>query len=247
MKSSLQGREMILAGGTGGLGSATANLLAKEGANLILSYRGNHERAEQVAAQVRASGNGAGSAQVIQADLANDEDRRVLLEGASELYGLVILTGDPSRGSDLARTLPQSFAANFAGPILLAREAAEVMKMRGIPGAIVLLGTMQAGAVFPNSTAYAAQKAALIQGALVLAKELRGPANIRVNVVSPGVTAAGMAQASIASGKYNRYLQNGSIPRYGKADDVARAIRFFLEPDNYVTGQVLTVDGGLTL
>src|SRR5205085_2251166 len=101
--------------------------------------------------------------------------------------------------------------------------------------AIVILGTMQAGAVFPNSTAYASQKAALVHAALILAKELRGPANIRVNVVNPGVTAAGMAQASIASGKYERYLQDGSIPRYGKAEDIARAIRFFLEPDNYVT------------
>jgi 3-oxoacyl-[acyl-carrier protein] reductase len=106
---------------------------------------------------------------------------------------------------------------------------------------------MQAGALFPNSTAYASQKAALVHAARVLAKELRGPANIRVNVVNPGVTTAGMAQASVASGKYEPYLQQGAIGRYGTGEDVARAIRFFLEPDNYVTGQVLTVDGGLTL
>jgi NAD(P)-dependent dehydrogenase (short-subunit alcohol dehydrogenase family) len=56
-----------------------------------------------------------------------------------------------------------------------------------------------------------------------------------------------MARASIASGKYAKYLDDGSIPRYGSARDVARAVRFFLEPDNYITGQVLTVDGGLTL
>jgi pteridine reductase len=56
-----------------------------------------------------------------------------------------------------------------------------------------------------------------------------------------------MAQASIASGKYERYIADGAIPRYGQAEDIARAVRFFLEPDNYVTGQVLTVDGGLTL
>ena len=121
------------------------------------------------------------------------------------------------------------------------------MKARGTAGAIVFLGTMQAAALFPNSTAYAAQKAALAHAARVLAKELRGPANIRVNMVNPGVTEAGMAQASVASGKYERYLREGAIPRYGKAEDIARAIRFLLEPDNYVTGQVLTVDGGLTL
>jgi len=65
--------------------------------------------------------------------------------------------------------------------------------------------------------------------------------------VNPGVTTAGMAQASVASGKYEAYLQQGAISRYGTAEDIARAIRFFLEPDGYVTGQLLVVDGGLTL
>jgi NAD(P)-dependent dehydrogenase (short-subunit alcohol dehydrogenase family) len=56
-----------------------------------------------------------------------------------------------------------------------------------------------------------------------------------------------MAETSIAAGKYERFLKDGTIARYGRAADVARAIRFFLEPDNYVTGQVLCVDGGMTL
>jgi hypothetical protein len=65
--------------------------------------------------------------------------------------------------------------------------------------------------------------------------------------VAPGVMQAGMAEASIASGKYERYLREDVIPRYGKAADIARAVRFLLEPDSYVTGQVLSVDGGITL
>jgi len=122
------------------------------------------------------------------------------------------------------------------------REAADRMKAAGNPGAIALMGTMQAVALFPGSTAFAAQKAALVHAARILAKECRGPSNIRVNVVSPGV-----AEASIASGKYDRFLKDGIVPRFGRAEDVARAVRFFLEPDNYVTGQVLAVDGGATL
>ncbi len=121
------------------------------------------------------------------------------------------------------------------------------MKTAGTQGAIVLVSTMQAVAVFAGSTAYAAQKAALIHAARILAKECRGKANIRVNVICPGVNQAGMARASIASGKYEGYLQDDVISRYGRAEDVARAVRFFLEPDNYITGQVLTIDGGLTL
>jgi NAD(P)-dependent dehydrogenase (short-subunit alcohol dehydrogenase family) len=106
---------------------------------------------------------------------------------------------------------------------------------------------MQAAALFPGSTAYAAPKAALAHAARILAKECRGPANVRVNVVAPGVMAAGMAVASIASGKYDRFLNDGAIARFGRAEDVTRAVRFFLEPDNYVTGQILSVDGGITL
>jgi len=237
MTDSLRGREIILAGGTGGLGAATAALLAREGATLILSYRANHDRAERIA----------GNDRLLQADLGNEEERTALLDAASDLYGVVILSGDPARGANLSNTLRRSFETNFEGPVLLAREAAERMKAAGTPGAIVLLGTMQSSGLFPGSTAYAAQKAALVYAARILARELRGPANIRVNVVNPGVTTAGMAQASVASGKYESFLQSGAIHRYGAADDIARAIRFFLEPDNYITGQVLTVDGGLTL
>jgi NAD(P)-dependent dehydrogenase (short-subunit alcohol dehydrogenase family) len=163
---------------------------------------------------------------------------------------LVVLAGDPARISDPAEVeaaMRRSHDTNYLGPILLAREAAERMRSTSTPGSIVLLSTMQANALFAGSTAYAAQKAALQHAARILAKECRGQVNIRVNVVSPGVTAAGMAERSIASGKYDRFIQEGVIGRFGRAEDVARAIRFFLEPDNYVTGQVLCVDGGMTL
>ena len=102
---------------------------------------------------------------------------------------------------------------------------------------------MQGTAVFPGSTTYAAPKAALIHTARVLAKQWK----IRVNVVAPGVNNAGMAEQSVQSGKYDSFIEKKIIPRFGSPEDVARAILFFLAPDNYVTGQVLTVDGGLSL
>jgi len=232
-RDSLRGREVVVAGGSGGLGSALTAWLIDEGARVVVSYRQNRERAERWNEW----------AVVVQADLVYEADRNRLLGAAPALYGLVVFAGDPVRDRDMAK----SHEANYEGPILLAREAAERMKAAKTPGAIVLLSTMQANALFPGSTVYAAQKAALQHAARILAKELRGPSGIRVNVVSPGVMAAGMAEASIASGKYERYIQEGVIGRYGRAEDVAGAVRFLLEPDNHVTGQVVCVDGGMTL
>ncbi|MBM3775259.1 MAG: SDR family oxidoreductase [Acidobacteria bacterium] len=240
MPDSLRDRQVILAGGSGGLGSAALELLAAEGARLIVSFLGNRARAAR----------SEGRATLLQADLALAGDRHRLLAAAPELYGLVVFAGDPARAPDpaaLDEAMRRSHEINYLGPILLAREAAARMKDARTPGAIVLISSMQATGLFPGSTAYAGAKAALAHAARILAKECRGPAGIRVNVVSPGVTAAGMAAASIASGKYDRLLAEGVVSRFGRAEDVARAVRFFLEPDNYITGQVLSVDGGATL
>jgi 3-oxoacyl-[acyl-carrier protein] reductase len=236
----LQGREVILAGGSGGLGSVlTASLLA-EGARVVLSYATHRERAVRWEP----------SAAVVKADLAASADRTRLLDAAPNLYGLVVLAGDPAciaPHDPIEPAMLRAYEVNCLGPVLLAREAVERMRSAGTPGTIVLISTMQANGLFPNSTRYAAPKAALQHAAQILAKECRGPANIRVNVVSPGIIAAGMALASIESGKYECFLKEGTIPRYGRPEDIARAVRFLLEPDNYITGQVLCVDSGITL
>lgn len=240
MGDSLKAREVVLVGGSGGIGTALTAALVEEGASVILSYRSRGDRARTWDSVAR----------VVQADVVVAADRTRLLDLAPSLYGLVILAGDPARVTEPAQTeaaMLQSHRTNYQGPILLAREAAARMKAANAAGAIVLVSTMQANALFPGSTVYAAQKAALQHAARLLAREYRGSANIRVNVVSPGVTAAGMAEASIAAGKYNHFLQDDVIGRFGRAEDVARAIRFFLEPDDYITGQILCVDGGITL
>ncbi|MBS1859627.1 MAG: SDR family oxidoreductase [Acidobacteria bacterium] len=240
MPDSLRGREVILAGGAGGIGSAITELLVAEGARVTVGYRTNRDRAARWEA----------STTVVQADLTTEAGRIRLLDASPALYAVVVLAGDPARVADPERiesAMQRSHDANYLGPILFAREAARRMHAASTPGAIVLLSTMQANALFPGSTVYAAQKAAIQHAARILAREYRGAANIRINVVSPGITAAGMAEASIAAGKYDRFVQDGTLARFGRAHDVARAIRFFLEPDNYITGQVLCVDGGITL
>ncbi len=236
----LQEREILVVGGSGGIGAEVSRALAADGAVVTATYRSNAARARELAAVAR----------IEQADLSIAADRARLLAAIHPLYGLVILSGDPARptpAESMEETMRRSHDANYLGPILLAREAAAAMRESKTPGAIVLISTMQAAALFPNSTVYASQKAALVHAARILAKETRGKSGIRVNVISPGIIDAGMAQASIASGKYNRFLEEGVIGRFGRPADIARAALFLLQPDHYITGQVLGIDGGITL
>ncbi len=240
----LAGRMIALAGGTGGLGAASACLLASEGARLTIGCRAESDRSRALVEAALA--RGAPDAHAVPADITTEAGRTALLDAAEDLYGLAVFVGDPARGAD-EQTLRLSVEVNYLAPVLLARAAAERMQSAGTPGSIVLFASMQSGYPFEGSTAYGAAKAALVQAAKVLAKEVGGAANIRVNVVAPGATMAGMAQASLRSGKYDPFVANKVVPRFGRAEDIARAVRFFLEPDNYVTGQVLTADGGMTL
>jgi NAD(P)-dependent dehydrogenase (short-subunit alcohol dehydrogenase family) len=248
----LGGRVVLVAGGTGGLGSAITALLLLEGALPVAGYRSN--RGHALVVQQRLQDQYGGPVRLVEGDIGDPEVRKRYIDAAmdvkGELYGVVILPGDPARvkAENLdGEALRASFAANFEGPVLLARACAEHMKARSTRGAIVLVSSMQGVHPFEGSLAYASPKAALVHAARILAKEYGGEADVRVNVVAPGATTAGMARASIESGKYDRYVDEKTIPRFGRPEDVARVVRTLLEPDAYLTGQVLTVDGGLTL
>jgi pteridine reductase len=232
-------KTLILAGGAGGLGSVTARAAAERGYLPIIGYLSNRERAESLAHDL--------GTPTVGGDIIDPAVRTSLIDAAlrtGEPYGLAVFTGSPSRipiETATEEDLVLSMRSNFIGPVLLARDFAAAIGDRD--GSVVLIATMQGVAPFAGSTVYAAPKAALIHTAKILAKQWR----IRVNVVAPGVNDAGMAEQSIRSGKYNAFVEKKTIPRFGKPIDVARAVLFLLEPDNYITGQVLTVDGGLSL
>jgi NAD(P)-dependent dehydrogenase (short-subunit alcohol dehydrogenase family) len=251
-RKALAGRVILLPGGAGGLGAAITALLLQDGALPVVTYRSARGRA--LAFQQKLQDLYGGPVTLVEADVSKPEGRQRCLDAAydvkGELYGLIALTGDPARvkPSELdASSLEASFAANYEAPVLLARAAAERMAAQDTRGAIVLFSSMQGVHAFEGSLAYAGPKAALIHAARILAKEYGGETDIRVNVVAPGVTTAGMARASIDAGKYDRYVERGVIPRFGRPEDVAKVVRLLLEPDSYITGQVITVDGGLTL
>ncbi|MEK6320725.1 MAG: SDR family oxidoreductase [Acidobacteriota bacterium] len=251
-EESLAGRVILVAGGTGGLGSAAVALLARDGAAVVAGYLHDRQRAEALKQAVEAS-YGA-TVHLVEGDISEPAARERYIETADALggglYGLVCFTGDPARVKfdDVTDAdLHDSMQKNYVAPLLLARECATRMMQRSIEGAVVLLSTMQAVAAFESSINYAGAKTALIGAARIMAKQWGGPGGIRVNVIAPGVNRAGMALKSIESGKYDFYVDQKIIPRFGRPEDVARVARLLLEPDNYITGQVITVDGGLTL
>jgi pteridine reductase len=263
----VKGKSIILAGGSGGIGAAVAEWVASRGAIPVIGCFHNPDRANELAERLKSRYDL--PVPVVVGDVLDADVRRQLIETASargELYGLVPLVGEPARVPIEAATeddFLDSMRINFVAPMLLARDF--VASVQGIGGigsvgsvgsvgsnvshdaSVVLVSTMQAVGVFPGSTLYAAPKAALIHAMKILAHQWGGSGRIRVNTVAPGVTTSGMASKSVESGKYSPFIENDVITRFGDAVDVARAIGLFLEPDNYVTGQLLTVDGGLTL
>jgi len=248
----LAGRVVLLSGGSGGLGAATAALLLHEGAFPILGYRENRGRAELV--QQRLQDLYGGPVGLCQGDIREASGRKRQVEDALRLKGridgLVVFAGDPARSTseDLeSEAFGEALDRNTVGPLLLARDVARAMSQGSVRGAIVLFSSMQGTYPFEGSLAYGTSKAALIHGARILAKDFGGPAGVNVNVVAPGVTSVGMARASVDRGKYDRFIEKGVISRFGRPEDVAQAVRLLLDPDSYITGQVLVVDGGLTL
>lgn len=251
-KRPLAGRVIFIAGGTGGLGAATAALLITEGAYPILGYRDNKGRAELV--RQRLQDTYSGPVGLVGGDITDGAARKRCVEevvgSRDRIDGLVVFSGHPARAKtfDLEPSaFQEALDQNTVAPLLLARDVAVVMRERGSRGAIVLVSSMQGTSPFEGSLAYGTSKAALTHGARVLAKDFGGRGGVNVNVVAPGVTSAGMARASVDSGKYDPMIDRGVITRFGRPEDIARAVRLFIDPDSYITGEVLVVDGGLTL
>lgn len=232
----------IVLGASGGLAEAVLEQLAAAGHALVLQGR------DRAKLEGRADGLDGPSA-IVCGEIEQPEligDCWAAAEELGEPFGLVVLTGVAIRlaaEEQTAAALAAGFATNTAGPLLAIRGWCERMGER--EGNAVVLSTMQAVYPFEGSLAYAVSKAALEVGVQVLAKD-HGP-RLRVNAIAPGVNEAGMALSSIARGKYQPYLEAGTIPRYGAAGDVAGAIAFLLTPGLYMTGQTLLLDGGLTL
>lgn len=247
--SRLSGKRALVTGASRGIGRAVALRLAAEGASVALNYRAGREEAEAVAAEIAASG---GSAAVLQGDVSVAAEAEALV-GAAEaaLGGLDILVNNAGATRDnlLMRLSEEDWDAalntNLKGAFLCAKAAIRLM-LRQRFGRIVNMSSVVALTGNPGQANYAAAKAGLIGFTRTVAREVASR-GVTVNALAPGFIETQMIE-SIPDDLRARILERIPLGRFGAPDDVAGCVAFLCGDDGaYITGQTISIDGGLAL
>lgn len=244
----LAGKCAIVTGGSRGIGRAVVLELARRGANIVFSYAGNAAAAEETRASAAALGV---EVRAVKADATDPAAAPALIDAAKELGGVDILVNNAgiTRDKLAARMSAEDFeaviATNLTGAFLMTKAVLRPM-MRARAGAIVNLSSVVGLRGNAGQANYAASKAGLIGLTKSIAREVAG-AGIRVNAVAPGFIATDMTDAMPEAAREATLAQ---IPagHLGAPEDVAHAIAFLVSDDAaYITGQVLAIDGGMSM
>ena len=242
-------RTAVVTGGSRGIGRAVCIQLAKQGCNVVVNYCHGEAAAAETVALCKAEN---ANAVAVQADVSTAEGCKALFEQAVNAFGRVdILVNNAgiTRDNLILRMSEEDFDAvlnaNLKGAFLCMKAVARQMVKQRY-GRIVNLSSVVGLRGNAGQVNYAASKAGVIGMTKSLAKELAGR-NITVNAVAPGFIDTDMTAALTETAK-NAAL--GSIPmgRMGTPENVAKALAFLAGEDaGYITGQVLAVDGGMSM
>lgn len=244
-------RLALVAGGSGGIGSAICRALAGDGFDVALTYRHNAGAAEQAADAVRELGV---KAWVHQLDLTDVGDTAALVSNVPRLDAVVYAAGPSIPMRYTAQITPQEFAEQLQGDAAACFNLLQpaIGRLRASQGSIVCLVTTALLRYATRDLLSAAPKGAVEQVVRAIAAE-EGKNGVRANCVGVGVIQAGVLEDLIASGDYHEQALEAArraIPmrRFGSAAELADVVAFLTGPRSaYVTGQTLRVDGGYSV
>ena len=244
----LEGRVSLVTGGSRGIGRAICLDLAAAGARVGVNYATNAAAADEVVAAIQAAG---GEAVALQGDVADPEQAAGLVGAVEEAFGddlwNAVLNAGITRDNLIARIGPEEWdaviATNLGGTFHVARAASRKL-IRKRRGSIVTMSSVVGLHGNPGQTNYAASKAGIIGLTKALAREV-GSRGVRVNCIAPGYITTELTDV-LSEELRGLLLGQTPLGRLGEPEDVARVVRFLLSDDSaYVTGAVLSVDGGM--
>lgn len=241
----LKDKVALITGGASGIGRATAQLFAREGAQVLvvdLNEAGGRETVETIR-------SASGEASFVQADVGNNEQVQSMVRTALRQYGRVDILHSNAAAykvgpaheiseADWDRTLDVCLKATW----MLAKEVVPIMLDHGA-GVIVITGSVHAIRGYPRHTAYQAAKGGLLALTRALAADYAP--KIRVNTILPGAVVTGLWEG-IPESEREKIAQMCALRRNGRPEDIAQAALFLAsDMSAYMTGSFLVVDGGL--
>lgn len=245
----LKDKVALVTGASRGIGAAIAKMLAKEGATVVINYNGSKEKAEEVLAEITANG---GQGMVYCCNVAEDEACKAMIDQVVIEYGhldILVNNAGITRDNLMMRMSEDDYDAvlntNLKGAFHTMKYASKYM-MKQRSGKIVNISSVVGIIGNAGQVNYSAAKAGLIGMTKSVARELASR-NIQVNAVAPGFIDTEMTQ------KLSDTIKEGlkeKIPagKIGATEDIANAVAFLAsDKASYITGQVLSVDGGMAM
>ncbi len=232
-------RNVLITGASRGIGAATAKLFAKNGDKVFINYRTEKETAENLANEIGGI--------AICADIADPLQVSAMLKSAPQIDVLINNAGftqfqffDSLTNEDWERMM----AVTLSGAFYLTRGVLPHM-IHQKSGSIINISSIWGITGAACEVAYSTAKAGLIGMTKALAKEV-GPSGICVNCVAPGVIDTAM-NSSLAQEAITELCNDTPLGRLGTPDEIAKVIYFLAEPDTFITGQVISPNGGFLI
>ena len=241
----LSNKVVLITGAAHRIGATTARMLHAEGMNILLHYRHSRDAAENLQMELNAIRSD--SVHLIQADLHDTANLPALVEQAINIWGRldVLINNASSFYSTPIGTVTEThwddlIGSNLKAPFFLSQAAAPYLRQQ--QGCIVSIVDIHAERPLKEFPVYSMAKAGLVMLTKSLACEL-GP-EVRVNAVAPGAI---LWPENLGEHEKEKIISRTFLKRQGAPDDIARAILYLIRDAGYMSGQVLTVDGGRSL